>query len=298
MSPAKHVDALQRWFQAAIMHPAGARSSAIDRRVEKILPRGSAALEDVIEPSRELTAVERLDVYADSYFLRLRDVMKLDFPGVLHAVGERAFAQIVREYVTTFPSKSFTLNDFGERFPKFLARTRFGDLGAQAPFLVDLATLERAVEEVFHDRLVAPVDVKKLESIPPERWDGARFTVNPALRLLAFDHPVNAYLQAVYDEESPRRPRPKPSFVVVYRKDWRAWRATLTREQFELLAALKRGRPLGAALRSVLAKVKSGDAILARLHGWFAEWTGEGMFVAIDVAGTKRADARRASARH
>jgi hypothetical protein len=269
---ARAVGSIQRRFQSAIMDERGAR--------------GSPAFLPELEPSREMSAAERLDVYATAYFLRLRDVMKTDFRGVLHALGERAFSRVVREYVTKHPSESFTLNDLGRRFARFLEKSRAPAVARRRRFLVELATLERAVEDVFHEKHAAPVDVERLRSIAPdpERWMRARFTTNPALRLLAFDHPVDPYLQAVLDGRSPRVPSPRPSWLAVYRHDWRTWRARLSREQFELLSALHRGRPLGAALKHVLSSRKCDpDLIRSRLHDWFAEWTRDGLFTSIEV---------------
>ncbi len=270
------VGALQRWFQRMVMDPGRERGAVISR---------SGAVELLLQPSRELTARERLAVYADSYFLRLRDVMKVDFPGVLHALGERAFAGVVREYVTVHPSTSFTLNDLGARFPRFIEKeATANEVARRRLFLAELATLERAVEDVFHERHAPSVDVARLRSIPMERWSDARFTLIPAVRLLAFNHPVDPYLQDVLDGKRPRAPRARSSWVVVYRKEWRSWRARLSIEQHRILEALSRGRPLGAALRHALAAPGSdAERTVARLHEWFREWTAEGLFAAIAV---------------
>ena len=264
--PASTVASLQRWFQAAVMHPDGASSArAVERR---------------IEPSRELTARERLDVYAGSYFLRLRDVLKVDFPGVHHALGEDGFERGAREYVTKRPSKTFTLNDLGAPFPRFLAKeARTRDVASRRAFLAELAALERAVEVVFHEKQVPAVDVARLESIPLERWQDARFVLNPATRLFAFEFPVDRYLQDVLDGKSPRIPARQRSWVLVYRHDWRSWRARLSAAQFAILTALARGRTLGSAL----AKSPIREDQLRELGIWFREWTAEGVFTAIEL---------------
>jgi hypothetical protein len=284
---AAELDALQRWFQAAVMHAGGAEGAVRDAAVQALLPGRARALEEVLEPSSELTAQDRLDVYASSYVLRLIDVMKNDFPGVLHALREEAFEKVVREYVTAHPSTSFTLNDLGARFPRFLADAATVEAAAaRRKFLAELAALERAVEDVFHERHVPPADVERLRSIPIERWSGARFALIPASRLLAFEHPVNRYLQDVYDGRQPDPPAPAPAWILVYRRDWRSWRARLTIEQHGLLTALGRGLTLGAALEEALtAEGSDPDLATARLGDWFREWTAEGLFAAIEIRG-------------
>jgi len=279
------VGALERWFQAAIMHPEGAAGAQSDAGVAALLPAAARSLEEVIEPSREMTAAERLDVYASSYFLRLRDVLRNDFPGVLHALGDEAFARAAREYVVRHPSSSFTLNELGARFPRFLAEEAGApEVEERRAFLGELAALERAVEDVFHERRTASADVSRLQAIPLERWNDARFTCIPASRLLAFRHPVDRYLQDVYDEKAPAPPAPEPSWVLVYRKEWRSWRARLVVEQHRILEALRRGLPLGAALAAALDGAGSDEErIRSRLGEWFREWTSEGLFAAIEV---------------
>lgn len=280
------VGSLQRWFQAAIVHPGGIEIAAEDRSVRRLLPARAQRLEDLLLPSALMTARERLDVYASSYFLRLRDVMKGDFAGLAHALGDDGFDAVIREYVTRHPPDSFTLNRYGAGVEPFLAKEcTVAAVARRRPFLVELARLERAVEEVFHAPRRAAVDTKLLKSIPVERWHRAIFVPIPAFRLLAFRWPVNGYLQAVYDGKSPKLPARAANWLVVYRKNWKSWRARLDRDQFELLSALARRVPLGAALERLMAKRRGrGRAtLLAALGPWFHEWTAEGIFAEIRV---------------
>jgi len=278
------VDSLQRWFHAAIVHPGGVEVAAEDRSVTRLPPARAKRLEDLLLPSSLMTARERLDVYASSYFLRLRDVMKSDFPGLAHALGDDGFDAAMREYVTRHPPDSFTLNRYGAGIEPFLAKEcTVKAVARRRPFLVELARLERAVEEVFHAPRRESVDAKRLKSIPAERWNRAIFVPIPAFRLLAFRWPVNRYLQAVYEEKSPKLPAREANWLVVYRKEWKSWRARLDREQFELLAALAKRVTLGAALAKLLAKRRGRrrEALLAALGPWFQEWTAEGIFAEI-----------------
>jgi putative DNA-binding protein len=280
------VDSLQRWFHAAIVHPGGVEVAAEDRRVKRLLPARARRLEDLLLPSSLMTARERLDVYASSYFLRLRDVMKSDFPGLAHALGDGGFDAAMREYVTRHPPDSFTLNRYGAGVEPFLAREcTVKAVARRRPFLVELARLERAVEEVFHAPRRASVEAKRLKSIPVGRWNRALFVPIPAFRLLAFRWPVNRYLQAVYDEKSPEIPAREANWLVVYRKEWKSWRARLDRDPFELLTALSKRVTLGAALAKLLAKRRGRrrETLLASLGPWFQEWTAEGIFAEIRV---------------
>ena len=77
-------------------------------------------------------------------------------------------------------------------------------------------------------------------------------------------------------------PAREPSWTVVYRKDWRVWRANLTREQNFLLAGLMRGDSLGNVLDALAQDRRLDARKLARsLGAWFHEWTAEGLFVGL-----------------
>ncbi|MBL8840038.1 MAG: putative DNA-binding domain-containing protein [Planctomycetes bacterium] len=275
-SRAASVGPLQRWFQAAVMHPQGSAAPLARRR-----------LATELLPSATLSAAERLDLYAHSYFLRLRDVLRHDFAGLLHALGDAEFDRLARRYVAAHPSRSFTLNDFAQRLPRFVARAPLPPRWrARRRFLVELATLERAVDRLFHAPHVPPLAPSALGELAPADWASAQLRPIAAARLFAFRHPVNRWLQAVYDGAKPTPPARDelPSFLLVHRHEWRVWRSTLSEPQHALLAALFAGVPLAKAVQRA-ARV-GGKEPLLRIGEWFREWSGAGLFAAIERDGT------------
>jgi len=50
-----------------------------------------ADLEALVKPSPAMTAVERLDVYANMYFYRILDVLRVEYARVVAAVGDAEF---------------------------------------------------------------------------------------------------------------------------------------------------------------------------------------------------------------
>lgn len=280
------VAALQLWFQASITHPAGLDAAQNDREVTALLPGDARRLDDLLEPSAQLTAAQRLEIYANAVFLRFRDVLQNDFPAVVAAIGHEPFTACVREYIERHPSTSFTLNDLGARFPDFLAGEATPPAVADSrPFLAELAQLERTVEELFHERHVEAALPAALAQLPPARWADARFTLIAAARLLQFRWPVDPWLQAVRDGASPPLPAAADSWLLVHRREWRVWRTRLSALQFRLLAALANGSRLGAALESAAQDEAEQTLLLGQVGRWFAEWTADGVFASITVDG-------------
>src|SRR5687768_16032631 len=114
------------------------------------------ALADAILMGR---AGERLQVYRNNVFISLRQALADVYPVVQRLVGEEFFNQLARRFVREHPSRSGNLHDFGREFAGFLAT--LPDL-TELPYLPDVAALEWALHEVFHEAEARPFDFSTL----------------------------------------------------------------------------------------------------------------------------------------
>src|SRR5689334_16140542 len=73
-----------------------------------------------IKGDNRLASVERLDIYANMYFYRIRDALKEDFPAVLKILGEMGFHNLITEYLLKYPSTHYSLRYVGRHLPRFL----------------------------------------------------------------------------------------------------------------------------------------------------------------------------------
>jgi hypothetical protein len=268
---------LQRWMQAVIEQP-----GSVDEAVESETAREQldpAEIGRVVLPSKTLTPVERVGVYQGMYLLRMVEALENDYPAVAHFLGDEGFSGLVTRYVAAHPSRSYTLNRLGDRLPEFVRQD--GAL-RRRPFLYDLARLERLVTEAFDAPESAAWPVEEIARVPEEAWAGAVLRPIAALRLGAFSHPVNAYLQSVKEDrhDHPAVGR-RSSWVAVYRKRYEVWRLDLTRPAYELLRALAQGRPFGRVVAD--ATKRMGGPAGDRLFRWLRDWVAEGMFEGVTV---------------
>src|SRR5262249_1323716 len=106
----------------------------------------AAVLSGVIRGDERLSALQRLNIYADAYFYRLLDCLKEDFPATAAVTGD-AFEGLVRAYLDKHAPAEPSIFYAGQRLADFL-----GDhpVGERWPFLAELARLERTLIEVFH----------------------------------------------------------------------------------------------------------------------------------------------------
>ena len=118
------VDQLQRWMQTVIMNLGGAQQGVASEEARQLIGVGPEDAEQVVTRSQALTALERLDIYNRAYFARLLECLREEFPTLLHALGEEAFDDFAIAYLHRYPSRSYTLNQLGVNFPRYLAETR------------------------------------------------------------------------------------------------------------------------------------------------------------------------------
>ncbi len=285
---------IQRWMQAAIMHPVGVAEGIASPEARKQIDIGPDEAERVVNRSRAQTALERLAIYGYAYYARLLECLREEFPVLKHALGEELFDAFAVGYLELYPSRSYTLFHLGLNFPRYLAETR-PDQEREASstvswpdFLIDLATLELTFNEVFDGPGVEkedPLDASKLQTISPDCLLQARLVGAPCLRLLVLHYPVHHFFTAVRRHEDPEIPGPAETYLAVTRRRYVVRHFELSRPAYELLHALLAGDSVGEAIsRAVEAAAPESDSLANSLHSWFHDWAAEGFFRAVELA--------------
>jgi len=276
------LDRLERWMLAVVTHAGGSARGLRHARARRQIDVAVGDIERVVTRSSRLSAIERLDIYAEAYWLRLVEVMANEYPTTRDAMGERAFDAACRAYLARHPSTERLLLGLSAKFPDFLARRLRGKRGAA--LAVSLARIERAMEDVFDAPAGELLSPAAMAALPAAAWGRMRLELTPAMRLLALDCDANSHMTALRSRRSASRPRPRPAWVLVHRHGLRVLRTSLTREQYALLRLLGRGVPIGRAIaRSCRDLRVSADRLPALLSGWFRDWAATGLFVAARV---------------
>jgi hypothetical protein len=300
MSEARHtLDELQRWLQAVVTHPGGAAAGIDSAEARDQIALAPRQVERVVTRSQALSAIERLEIYNRAYFARLLECLREEYSVLAAALGSELFDSFAIGYLEAHPSQSYTLSRLGAGFPEFLADTRpktggtlvtppdssseeNGPIADWPEFLIDLARLERAINEVFD----APgcegrplLDGTKLSAISPARWPETRLVCVPCLRVMQLSHPVNDYFSAIRRGEKPPIPAPAPTHLAITRRDYRVLRYPLEPAQQELLQALLEGEPVGRAIeRAAAVSLLTYAQLAGALREWFRFWTAEAFF--------------------
>jgi len=268
-------------MQEVVVHPGTVAQAIASPEAEREIPSDNLA--DVVLPSHSLTSAERVGIYHGMYLMRMEEALAADYPVIHHFLGDEGFYELVREYVQSHPSRSYTLNRLGDLVSQFFAeRTDW----PQAEFLHDLARFELAMTEVFDEQESPVLGGEELATVRPEDWEYARLSPIAAFRLLELKYSVVPHLEAYHRDRPSPSPRRRATWIAVYRRDYSVLRLELSRAEHELLRALSKGVPLGEALAAAGACQKSARQ-QDRVFRWFRTWIAEGLFSGVDVTTTR-----------
>ena len=141
-------------------------------------------IEQRVLPQGNLSQAQRLDIYRNGYLARLRSTIDSDHEILGLYLGDELFEQMVEDYVQAHPSRFWTLRQFADSLPDFLAgHATF----SQYPILAEIARFERVLLAAFDAADLAPLQLEQLQQVPPESWPNLQFTLHPSLHFYQTD---------------------------------------------------------------------------------------------------------------
>ncbi|MCY7296896.1 HvfC/BufC N-terminal domain-containing protein [Alteromonas sp. a30] len=187
-----------------------------------------------IAESQKLSAQAHLAIYQRSYIARLQQCMAAQFSALKSALGDSLFFMFTADYLSRYPSQSYTLNNLGERFADYLQETRPAlDDSSQEDwpaFIIELARFEYTLNIIFDQP--QPDWVKNADLTTQDE----NLLLNPVSRICSHVYPVCDYFRALKRDESVEIPLPKPEKCMVIRQNFRLGMVQLDSEE-ALLAA-------------------------------------------------------------
>ena len=283
---------LQRRMAGALMAP-------LHGADDELAPDAVRDAAEYIKPNDRLSAGDRLQIYARSYWYRILDVLYDDFPGLRAIVGAKAFHRLARAYLADMPSESYTLRNLGSRLPEWLERHP-EHAGKNRRLAHDMVRLEWAHMVAFDgtaEKVLGPEDLVELSP-------RMTFRLQPYITLLDLHYPVDDLHLKVTDlaeghgeasnavlRQKERRAvqrfsvKAEDIFLAVHRVDEWVYFRRLEAGEFHLLKALAEGKPLSEAIDSVFAESElSIEELQKNLEVWFRGWAERGWFCHPEVA--------------
>ena len=235
-------------------------------------PEGQRALDEMIDGDARLPAAARLEIYADMYFARLRDVLRDEYPRCAGLLGAAAFHDLVADYLLACPPNHPSLRELGARFPAFLAEH---PVAAERPWAAELAWLERARLELFDGPDAETLTIESLRARPPERFAALRLGLVPCHALLAPRFDVAALWRA--DDPASVVPQPASAALLVWRRELEVLHRAADGEEAAWLRRLAAGDVSFEALCADLATSRSDGEAAARAFELVGRWATDGL---------------------
>ncbi len=180
----------------------------------------------LVNSDKKGDAVERMNIYRDSYRFRLVDVLFGDFPTLHKILGDDDFSELAFDYVKKYPSTSFTIRNFGQYMSKYLLEEEpYKNHG----YLTEMADFEWSKGTAFDAPDSEVFTMDELASISVEKWPTAKFKFIPAIKRLIYSYDVPQIWKAINDDNIEKEPIKLPTPL-----SWVMWRQGLNPSWYSL----------------------------------------------------------------
>ena len=236
-----------------------------------------AGLDACFAGTPDLSAPERVGIYANMFLWRQIEALREGFPKLAALLGDERFCALCRDYVREHPSEHHDIGKLGRALPAFLGRHP----APERPDLADLAALEWARCEVFLAAPDRPIGRQDLRAVPSAVFPRARLRLVPALRLLALRHRVAGLWRRLEEGQEPGPVEPGPAALAVWRSGDQILHSSLEIDEAAALEAARSGGPLDRVCASFARRRDPAASAFAAL----ASWLDEGWVAAVVTAG-------------
>lgn len=190
---------------------------------------------------------KRLEIYKNTLFTNLINVLKSIYPVICRVVGESFFRFAAKEYIKSYPSTAGNLEEYGGRMAEFLAGFQPA-LGL--PYLSDIARLEWAVHQAYHAGDGGRINVAELQGVSLELYQNIRFILHPSCQIIASPYAIYTIWQVAQEgyEGGQAVDNRVGEYVMVVRDSACVVRiVALNNAEYRFLYCLQSGKSLGVA---------------------------------------------------
>jgi len=243
-----------------------------------LIARGQSGrdLEAVIRGDQRMSAVERLDVYANMYFYRILDVLREEYPRVLALVGDAAFHDLVTDYLLVHRPRNPSLREAGALLPPYLARHA---LGVARPWLPQLAHLERTHRELFDDADDELLSLDALQSLSPDAFATLAVRLCPTHAVLDSAYSLSGIWTACLSE--PVEPEARGELLLVWRANFEVRHRVIDDAgEAAMLSLAAGGATMSELCEAMTARlpIEAGD-LAGRAFQILARWVDDGLLM-------------------
>lgn len=263
---------VQRAFYTLVTAPEGVAQGLRD---QGHVPEN---LEAWIRPNGPLSSLERLDIYANMYFFRIRDILREEYPKVVACVGDAAFHNLIVDYLVARPPSHPSVRNAGERLPSYLAEH---ELGTERPWLAELAALERARIEVVDAADSDTLTVDHLRTLTPEDFAGLPLRLIAAHLVVDAQYAIDELWERLEEEgaEDPQEQAPEQASrqILVWREGVLIYHLALDDDEAALWPLVREGVPFGVICERLAERQEDPEVAAQRAFELLGRWATHGV---------------------
>lgn len=198
----------------------------IQEAIQAYIQKGDTlALNYVTDDSQ--FAAERLQIYRNSYFLRLIEKLEDDYPKLALHLGQVVFGQLVHDYMLAVPSTHYSIHEIGYELPGFMAK--HVNIPSEWAALAHMEAALSAVLEVENEPVLT---LPALSALSPDVWAAYCFTLVKAHRVILCHSEIASYFNLDMT-------RPMP--VLIWRRQDKACYHPLSENDAHLMSYFNQG---------------------------------------------------------
>ena len=235
-------------------------------------PEARCAVDEMVTGDVRLSAIARLEIYADMYFARIRDVLGDEYAKTAAALGVAAFHEVVLDYLDARRPDHPSMREVGARLPAFLAAH---PAIAGRPWLAELAHLERARLEMIDGADAETLTLEVLRTRPPEHFAALRLRIVPSHALFATRFDVVSLWRS--DDPGAVTLAPSPTALLIWRRELGVLHRAVDGEEADWLRRLEAGKVTFEELCAGLGRGRTEEAAAARAFELVGRWASDGL---------------------
>lgn len=206
--------------------------------------------QDIVVSTSKLSAIERLEIYQTSYWLRLIDCLASMYPALEKFTGKELFQLFAKDYLQTHPPTSYTLSVLGENFPSFLSDTKpAGIESVWSDLIIELAEFECSFGKIYDSagsEELQLLTAEELLALPPTKLLTLSLKLVPNVLLSEFKYPIKSIFNRLRSKEKVELNDVKPSktFYCIFRHQYRVQVIELNNDQMNILQGIRKDMTL------------------------------------------------------
>jgi len=179
-----------------------------------LLEKPSAIANTII--SDDVSADQRLGLYADAYKLRLKEAMMTDYEQLHAYLGDEMFDQLMESYISRYPSNKESLRYFSQKLPNIL---KVDQPWSQAVELSELAVIEKTFCDSFDAADGELVTLAMLSQVPLDDWPTLRIKFHDSVQELSMTTNSFQIWKALSEDAVPPAVEKNTTHWVIWRND-------------------------------------------------------------------------------